>query len=80
MPMTEKKRKTDQAWKKKNLLTVGCKLYRGDAEKFKAYAAKNGKSVQELLREFVASCIGPLEKRTTDQDATASGQSAAEKE
>lgn len=68
MPMTEKKRKTDQAWKKKNLLTIGCKLYRNDAEKFKAYASEQGKSVQELLREYVASCIGPLERRTETQE------------
>lgn len=62
--MTDKKRKTDAAWKKKNKQIVGCNLYRSDAEKFKKYAAEHGKSVQELLREFVASCIGPLERRT----------------
>lgn len=68
MPMTDKKRRTDAAWKKRNLLTVGCKLYKNDAEKFKKYAAEHGKSVQELLREFVAACIGPLERRTAADD------------
>lgn len=64
MPMTDKKRATDAAWKKRNLITVGCKLYRQDAEEFKAYAAAQGESVQSLLRGFVASCLGrPLERR-----------------
>lgn len=68
MPMTDKKRKTDAAWKKKNMKIIGCNLYRNDAEKFKKYAESHGKSVQELLREFVAACIGPLERRTAADD------------
>ena len=64
MAMTEKKRKTDYAWKQKNLITVGCKLYRDDAAELKAYAAAQGKSVNELLRGFVSDCLGrPLERR-----------------
>lgn len=63
MPMTDKKRKTDAAWKKRNLITIGCKLYRNDAEKFRTYAEAQGQSVQSLLRAYVAQCIGPLERR-----------------
>ncbi|MCD8144689.1 MAG: hypothetical protein LUD79_05045 [Oscillospiraceae bacterium] len=61
MPMTDKKRKTDAAWKKRNLATIACKLYKNDAEKFRQYAAQQGKSVQSLLQGYVAQCIGPLE-------------------
>lgn len=69
MPKSEKARISDGRWKQKNLLVVGCKLYRGDAEAFKAYAAAQGRSVNELLREYVAACLGrPLERRTPPPD------------
>ena len=66
MPMTDKKRKTDAAWKQKNIKTVACRLYRADAVAFQEYAAAQGRSVNDLLREYVAQCLGrPLERRTT---------------
>lgn len=64
MPMTEKKRKTDYAWKKKNKANLTCTLYKADADAFRAYAAARGESVQSLLRGYVAQCLGrPLERR-----------------
>lgn len=65
MPKSAKARISDGRWKQKNLLVVGCKLYRGDAEAFKEYAAAQGRSINEILREYIASCLGrPLERRT----------------
>ncbi len=64
MAMTDKKRKTDAAWQKKNYKRLGVKLYKGDAEEFEAYCRENNTSVNAALREYVAQCIGrPLEKR-----------------
>ena len=64
MAITDRKRKTDYEWKKKNKTNIGCTVYRKDAEDFKAYAAARGKSVNELFKEYVSSCLGrPLEKR-----------------
>lgn len=64
MPMTEKKRISDANWKKKNKTNVTCVLYKQDAADFKQYAASQGKSVNELLRGYVSSCLGrPLERR-----------------
>lgn len=69
MPMTDKKRKTDAAWKQKNIKTVACRLYRADAAAFQEYAAAQGRSVNDLLREYVAQCLGrPLERRTAADD------------
>ena len=68
MAMTEKKRKTDAAWKRRNISPLTCKVYKADAEEFKAYAAAQGKSVNELLRGFVSDCLGrPLERRDKAQ-------------
>ena len=67
MPKTEKARASDAKWKQKNRITVGCTLYRGDAAAFKAFAASQGRTVNDLLREYVAQCIGrPLERRSGD--------------
>lgn len=71
MAISEKKRKADTAWKTKNLKTIGCRVYRTDAEAFQEYAEEQGKSVNELLREYVAQCIGrPLERRSEAQEET----------
>lgn len=69
MPMTDKKRKTDAAWKQKNIKTIACRLYRADAVAFQEYAAAQGRSVNDVLREYVAQCLGrPLERRTAADD------------
>lgn len=69
MPMTDKKRKSDAAWKQKNIKTVACRLYRADAEAFREYASAQGRSVNDLLREYVAQCLGrPLERRSVSQE------------
>jgi len=68
MAMTSKKRATDYKWQIENKKTVSCKLYIKDADDFAAYAAARGKSVNELLREYISECLGrPLEKRTGPQ-------------
>lgn len=65
MPKTEKAKANDARWKQKNRITVGCTLYRGDAADLKAYAANQGRTVNDLFREYVSQCLGrPLEYRT----------------
>ena len=74
MPASEKKRKADTAWKTKNLKTLACRVYRADAVAFQEYADTQGRSVNDLLREYVAQCLGrPLERRTGGQEEDAPG-------
>ena len=77
MPMTDKKRKTDAAWKKANKTRIGCTVYKADADAFAAYAAAQGRSVNDLLRGYVAQCLGrPLERR----DKTVAAEKAQDEE
>ena len=70
VPITDKKRKSDTAWKTKNMKTIACRVYRADAEAFQEYAAAQGRSVNDLLREYVAQCLGrPLERREREKDS-----------
>ena len=63
--MTDKKRQTDAAWQMKNYKRIGAKLYKSDAEAFENYCKGLGKSVNSVIKDFVADCIGrPLERRT----------------
>ena len=69
MAMTERKRKTDAAWKKANKDRLGVTMYKSDADAFREYAAAQGKSVNELFRGFVSDCLGrPLERRDKAQE------------
>ena len=72
MAMTDAKRKSDNAWQRKNYKRLGVKLYKGDAEAFEKYCRENNTSVNAALREYVAQCIGrPLEKRGENAEAAA---------
>ena len=72
MAMTDAKRKSDNAWQRKNYKRLGVKLYKGDAEAFETYCRENNTSVNAALREYVAQCIGrPLEKRGENAEAAA---------
>ena len=69
MPMSDKKRKSDSAWQKKNYKRLGVKLYKGDAEAFENYCKEQGKSVNAALREYVAQCLGrDLENRSREEN------------
>lgn len=72
MAMTDAKRKSDNAWQRKNYKRLGVKLYKGDAEAFEKFCRENNTSVNAALREYVAQCIGrPLEKRGENAEAAA---------
>jgi hypothetical protein len=58
MPISDKKKASNAKWDKENMLTIGCRLKRIEAEAFKQYAATQGKTGNTLLKEYVLSCIG----------------------
>lgn len=54
---SQAKRKANNKWDKENMATLGCKVKKEDAEKFRAYAIKCGKTPNTILREYVKECI-----------------------
>ncbi len=69
MAMTDKKRRTDAAWQKKNYKRLGVKLYKGDAEAFEEYCKNNNMSVNAALRKYISNCLGrPLERRSEESE------------
>lgn len=59
MPVSEKKKASNARWNAANMTTLGCSVRREQAEQFKCYAAKHGKTANTLLKEYVLSCIHP---------------------
>ena len=51
------------------MTTLGCKVKKEQAEKFKAVAESQGKKANGLLKEFVLKTIEPLENNAeTEQE------------
>lgn len=57
MPVSEKKKKSNQAWDDKNMKHLVCKVRTETAEAFKTYAAERGTSVHALLKGYVERCL-----------------------
>lgn len=56
-PISEKKKISNAKWDKENMSTLGCRVRKSDAEKFKQYAKEQGKTANTVLKEYVMECI-----------------------
>ena len=54
----ESQKKARDKWDAENMATIGCKLKKEQAERFKAYAASQGTTVSRLIKELVLDTIG----------------------
>lgn len=57
MSLPESRKKANAKWDKENMITLGCKVKREDAEAFKTYCAEQGKTANTELKEHVMKCI-----------------------
>ena len=58
MPISDAKKKANARWDSENMATIGCKLKKSQAEKFKDYCRQKGKTSNAVLRDYVLDCIG----------------------
>lgn len=58
MAVTEAHKKGNRKWDKDNMATLGCKVRKEQAEKFKQYAAEQGKTANAVLKDYVLEKIG----------------------
>lgn len=57
MAVSEAQKKSRDKWDKTNMATLGCKVKKEQAEKFKRYASDNGTTANTMLKEYVLKCI-----------------------
>lgn len=70
MAPSESQKRSSLKWDKENMMTLGCKIRKSDAVRFKAYCAEQNKTSNTVLKDFVISCIGDndIQERYTGGD------------
>ena len=58
MAVTESRKKANAKWDAENMTTLGCRVKKDQAERFKAYCAEIGKTSNAVSRDYVLDCIG----------------------
>lgn len=62
MAPTEAQKRASNKYNMEHMTTLGCKVKKDQAEKFKAYCADQGKTANNVLKDYVLECIGEIEK------------------
>ena len=62
MAPTEAQKRASNKYNMEHMTTLGCKVKKDQAEKFKAYCADQGKTANNVLKEYVLECIEEIEK------------------
>ena len=57
MAATEAQKRASNKYNQEHMATIGCKLKKDQAEKFKDYCSKMGKTANNVLKEYVLECI-----------------------
>lgn len=62
MAPSDAQKRASNKYNLEHMATLGCKVKKGQAEAFKAYCADQGKTANNVLKEYVLDCIGENEK------------------
>ena len=63
MAISDSRRAANLKWDKEHMMTLGCKVKKEEAIKFKEYAAKKNKTTNTVLKEYVLKCIDETMER-----------------
>lgn len=61
MAVPESRKKANAKWDAENMTTLGCRVKKDQAERFKTYCKGKGKTSNTVLKEFVLDCIDEQE-------------------
>lgn len=64
MAVAESRKRAKVKWDAENMTTLGCRVKKEQADRFKAYCSEIGKTSNAVLRDYVLDCIG--EKQDTE--------------
>ena len=66
MAVAESRKRANVKWDAENMTTLGCRVKKEQADRFKAYCSEIGKTSNAVLRDYVLDCIG--EKQDTARE------------
>lgn len=61
--VSDSQKKARDKWDGENMATLGCKVKKEQAEKFKTYAKNKGTTANALLKDFVLETINDKEEQ-----------------
>ena len=64
MAVAESRKRANVKRDAENMTTLGCRVKKEQADRFKAYCSEIGKTSNAVLRDYVLDCIG--EKQDTE--------------
>ena len=67
MAITDAHKSANRKWDSKNMLTIGVRLKRDEAMAFKEYAARQGRTANAVLKDFVMTCIHAEQEDTAEK-------------
>lgn len=57
MPLSESRKAANAKWDKENMTTLACKVKKAEAAAFKEHCARQGKTSNTVLKDFVLETI-----------------------
>ncbi len=57
MPLSESRKAADAKWDRENMTTLGCRVKKSEAAAFKEHCARQGKTSNTVLKDFVLKTI-----------------------
>ncbi len=60
--VSDSQKKARDKWDAENMATIGCKVKKEQAEKFKAHAKSQGTTANSLLKKYVLETINEKEE------------------
>ena len=67
MAPSEAQKGASAKYQRENIASLACRVKKDQAEKFKAYCAKIGKTSNAVLREYVLDCIGEQQEEESGE-------------
>lgn len=67
MAPSEAQKRASAKYQKENIASLACRVKKDQAEKFKNYCRRQGKTSNAVLRDYVLGCIGEDEKTAAEE-------------
>lgn len=71
MAVSEAKKRANKKYQAKTIASLACRVKKDQAEKFKSYCLRMGKTSNAVLRNYVLDCIGENDEQHSEESSAA---------